>query len=186
MKILVPVKRVVDYNVKVRVKSDNSGVELDNVKMSMNPFDEIAVEEALRLKEKGVATEVIAISIGVSQVQETIRNALAMGADSGIFVEVNETLEPLNIAKIISSIATTTSKTFIFVGEKKSGKSSMITKFLEQQVKEEMPETTAMNYSSGIKLSSKDDKKVKVNVYELGGGRSFANLLESAMVGESI
>ncbi len=105
MKILVPVKRVVDYNVKVRVKSDNSGVELDNVKMSMNPFDEIAVEEALRLREKGVATEVIAISIGVSQVQETIRNALAMGADSGIFVEVNETLEPLNIAKIISSIA---------------------------------------------------------------------------------
>ena len=105
MKILVPVKRVVDYNVKVRVKSDNSGVELDNVKMSMNPFDEIAVEEALRLKEKGVATEVIAISIGVSQVQETIRNALAMGADSGIFVEVNETLEPLNIAKIISFIA---------------------------------------------------------------------------------
>ena len=105
LKILVPVKRVVDYNVKVRVKSDNSGVELDNVKMSMNPFDEIAVEEALRLKEKGVATEVIAISIGVSQVQETIRNALAMGADSGIFVEVIETLEPLNIAKIISSIA---------------------------------------------------------------------------------
>ena len=105
MKILVPVKRVVDYNVKVRVKSDNSGVELDNVKMSMNPFDEIAVEEALRLKEKGFATEVIAISIGVSQVQETIRNALAMGADSGIFVEVNETLEPLNIAKISSSVA---------------------------------------------------------------------------------
>ena len=105
MKILVPVKRVVDYNVKVRVKSDNSGVELDNVKMSMNPFDEIAVEEALRLKEKGFATEVIAISIGLSQVQETIRNALAMGADSGIFVEVNETLEPLNIAKIISSVA---------------------------------------------------------------------------------
>ena len=105
MKILVPVKRVVDYNVKVRVKSDNSGVELDNVKTSMNPFDEIAVEEALRLKEKGFATEVIAISIGVSQVQETIRNALAMGADSGIFVEVNETLEPLNIAKIISSVA---------------------------------------------------------------------------------
>ena len=86
---------------------------------------------------------------------------------------------------IISSIATTASKTFIFVGEKKSGKSSMITKFLEQQVKEEMPETTAMNYSSGIK-HNKDDKKVKVNVYELGGGRSFANLLESAMVGESI
>ena len=105
MKVLVPVKRVVDYNVKVRVKSDNSGVELDNVKMSMNPFDEIAVEEALRLKEKGIATEVIAISIGSTQVQETIRNALAMGADSGIFVEASNNLEPLNIAKIISSIA---------------------------------------------------------------------------------
>ena len=105
MKILVPVKRVVDYNVKVRVKNDNSGVELENVKMSMNPFDEIAVEEALRLKEKGIASEVVAISIGASQVQETIRNALAMGADSGIFVESNDNLEPLNIAKIISSIA---------------------------------------------------------------------------------
>ncbi len=105
MKVLVPVKRVVDYNVKVRVKSDNSGVELDNVKMSMNPFDEIAVEEALRLKEKGIVTEVIAISIGLTQVQETIRNALAMGADSGIFVEATNNLEPLNIAKIISSIA---------------------------------------------------------------------------------
>ena len=105
MKVLVPVKRVVDYNVKVRVKSDNSGVELDNVKMSMNPFDEIAVEEALRLKEKGIATEVIAISIGSTQVQETIRNALAMGADSGIFVEATNNLEPLNVAKIISSIA---------------------------------------------------------------------------------
>ena len=105
LKVLVPVKRVVDYNVKVRVKSDKSGVELDNVKMSMNPFDEIAVEEALRLKEKGIATEVIAISIGPTQVQETIRNALAMGADSGIFVEHNDNLEPLNVAKIIASIA---------------------------------------------------------------------------------
>ena len=105
MKVLVPVKRVVDYNVKVRVKSDKSGVELDNVKMSMNPFDEIAVEEALRLKEKGIATEVIAISIGSTQVQETIRNALAMGADSGIFIEATNNLEPLNIAKIISSVA---------------------------------------------------------------------------------
>ena len=105
MKVLVPVKRVVDYNVKVRVKIDNSDVELDNVKMSMNPFDEIAVEEALRLKEKGIANEVVAISIGASQVQETIRNALAMGADSGIFVESNDNLEPLNVAKIISSIA---------------------------------------------------------------------------------
>lgn len=117
MKVLVPVKRVVDYNVKVRVKSDNSGVELDNVKMSMNPFDEIAVEEALRLKEKGMVEEVIAISIGSSQVQETIRNALAMGADSGIFVETNELLEPLNIAKIISSIATRENFGLIILGK---------------------------------------------------------------------
>ena len=117
LKVLVPVKRVVDYNVKVRVKNDNSGVELDNVKMSMNPFDEIAVEEALRLKEKGLANEVIAISIGKSQVQETIRNALAMGADSGIFVEANETLEPLNVAKIISSITTKEKFDLILLGK---------------------------------------------------------------------
>ena len=117
LKILVPVKRVVDYNVKVRVKSDNTGIELDNVKMSMNPFDEIAVEEALRLKEKGIANEVIAISIGASQVQETIRNALAMGADSGIFVELNESFEPLNIAKIIASIAKKENIDLIILGK---------------------------------------------------------------------
>ena len=117
MKIFVPVKRVVDYNVKVRVKNDNSGVELDNVKMSMNPFDEIAVEEALRLKEKGIATEVIAISIGSTQVQETIRNALAMGADSGIFIEATNNLEPLNIAKIISSVAKKESIDLMILGK---------------------------------------------------------------------
>ena len=117
MKVLVPVKRVVDYNVKVRVKSDKSGVELDNVKMSMNPFDEIAVEEALRLKEKGIATEVIAISIGPTQVQETIRNALAMGADSGIFIEATNNLEPLNIAKIISSVAKKESIDLLILGK---------------------------------------------------------------------
>ena len=117
LKVLVPVKRVVDYNVKVRVKSDKSGVELDNVKMSMNPFDEIAVEEALRLKEKGIANEVIAISIGPTQVQETIRNALAMGADSGIFIEATNNLEPLNIAKIISSVAKKESIDLMILGK---------------------------------------------------------------------
>ena len=117
MKVLVPVKRVVDYNVKVRVKNDKSGVELDNVKMSMNPFDEIAVEEALRLKEKGIATDVIAISIGSTQVQETIRNALAMGADSGIFIEAKNDLEPLNIAKIISSVAKKESIDLMILGK---------------------------------------------------------------------
>src|SRR5690606_28731370 len=105
MKILVPVKRVVDFNVKIRVKADQSDVELANVKMSMNPFDEIAVEEAIRLKEAGKATEVIAISIGSKAVQETIRTALAMGADSGIHVEAEDMLEPLAVAKILKAVA---------------------------------------------------------------------------------
>ena len=117
MKALVCVKRVIDYNVKIRVKSDKTGVETENVKMSMNPFDEIAVEEALRLKEKGIATEVIAISIGPTQVQETIRNALAMGADSGIFIEATNNLEPLNIAKIISSVAKKESIDLMILGK---------------------------------------------------------------------
>src|SRR5512141_412405 len=95
MKILVPVKRVIDYNVKPRVKSDGSGVDLANVKMSMNPFDEIAVEEALRLREKGVATEVVAVSIGPAKAQETLRTALAMGADRAILVQTDQDLEPL-------------------------------------------------------------------------------------------
>ena len=104
MKVLVPVKRVIDYNVKVRVKPDGSGVELANVKMSMNPFDEIAVEEALRLREKGKATEVIAVSIGPQQAQETIRTALAMGADRGILVKVDGIVEPLAVAKILKAL----------------------------------------------------------------------------------
>jgi electron transfer flavoprotein beta subunit len=105
MKVLVPVKRVVDYNVKIRVKSDGSGVELANVKMSMNPFDEIAVEEAIRLKEAGKATEIVAVSIGPQQAQETIRTALAMGADRGILVKTDQTVEPLGVAKILKALA---------------------------------------------------------------------------------
>ncbi|MBC7580802.1 electron transfer flavoprotein subunit beta/FixA family protein [Tardiphaga sp.] len=104
MKVLVPVKRVVDYNVKVRVKSDGTGVELANVKMSMNPFDEIAVEEALRLKEAGKATEVVVVSIGPAQASETIRTGLAMGADRGILVKVDGAVEPLAVAKILKAI----------------------------------------------------------------------------------
>src|SRR6202050_5185302 len=104
MKVRVPVKRVIDFNVKVRVKADQSGVDLSNVKMSMNPFDEIAVEEALRLREKGKATEVIAVSIGPQQAQETIRTALAMGADRGILVKAEGTVEPLAVAKILKAI----------------------------------------------------------------------------------
>src|SRR6266496_4460001 len=104
MKILVPVKRVVDYNVKIRVKADGSGVELANVKMSMNPFDEIAVEEALRLKEKGAATEVVVVSIGPQQAAETIRTGLAMGADRGILVKADGVIEPLAVAKILKGV----------------------------------------------------------------------------------
>ncbi len=104
MKILVPVKRVVDYNVKVRVKSDGTGVDIANVKMSMNPFDEIAVEEAVRLKEKGVATEIIAVSCGVAQCQETLRTAMAIGADRAILVETTEDLQPLAVAKLLKAL----------------------------------------------------------------------------------
>jgi electron transfer flavoprotein beta subunit len=109
MKILVPVKRVVDYNVKLRVRSDGSGVDLSNVKMSMNPFDEIAVEEAIRLKEKGAATEIVAVSIGVKQASETLRTALAMGADRAILIEaaadVHRDIEPLAVAKLLAAVA---------------------------------------------------------------------------------
>jgi electron transfer flavoprotein beta subunit len=105
MKILVPVKRVVDYNVKVRVKADGSGVETQGVKMSMNPFDEIAVEEAVRLKEKGIATEIVAVSLGLANCAETIRTALAMGADRGILVETDVELQPLAVAKLLRAIA---------------------------------------------------------------------------------
>src|SRR5260221_4702072 len=104
MKVLVPVKRVVDFNVKVRVKSDNTGVDIANVKMSMNPFDEIAVEEAVRLKEKGVVTEVIAVSCGVTQCQETLRTAMAIGADRAILVETSDELQPLAVAKLLKAL----------------------------------------------------------------------------------
>ena len=105
MKALVAVKRVVDYNVKVRVKSDQTGVDIANVKMSMNPFDEIAVEEAVRLKEKGILTEVVVVSCGVTQFQETLRTAMAIGADRGILVETNEELQPLAVAKLLKALA---------------------------------------------------------------------------------
>ena len=117
MKVLVPVKRVVDYNVKVRVKSDGTGVELANVKMSMNPFDEIAVEEALRLKEAGKATEVVVVSIGPAQASETIRTGLAMGADRGILVKAEGNVEPLAVAKILKAVADAEKPGLIILGK---------------------------------------------------------------------
>ncbi len=117
MKILVPVKRVVDYNVKIRVKADGSGVDLANVKMSMNPFDEIAVEEALRLKEAGKATEVIVVTIGPAKADETLRTGLAMGADRGILVKTDETVEPLAVAKILAKIVAEEQPQLVIMGK---------------------------------------------------------------------
>ncbi|SEB18017.1 electron transfer flavoprotein subunit beta/FixA family protein, partial [Variovorax sp. YR216] len=117
MKILVPVKRVVDYNVKVRVKSDGTGVDIANVKMSMNPFDEIAVEEAVRLKEKGVATEIIAVSCGDSKCQETLRTAMAIGADRGILVETTEELQPLAVAKLLKALVDKEQPSLVILGK---------------------------------------------------------------------
>jgi electron transfer flavoprotein beta subunit len=117
MKVLVPIKRVVDYNVKIRVKPDQTGVDLANVKMSMNPFDEIGVEEAIRLKEKGVATEIIAVSVGPKETQETIRTALAMGADRGILVIAPADVEPIAVAKILAGIAKAESPQLIILGK---------------------------------------------------------------------
>ena len=117
MKVLVPVKRVVDYNVKIRVKADGSGVDLANVKMSMNPFDEIAVEEAIRLKEKGKATEIVAVSIGPQQAQETLRTALAMGADRAILVKTDGLVEPLAVAKILKAIVEKEAPGLVILGK---------------------------------------------------------------------
>ena len=117
MKALVAVKRVVDYNVKVRVKSDNSGMNVANVKMSMNPFDEIAVEEAVRLKEKGIVSEVIAVSCGVAQCQDTLRTAMAMGADRAILVESDEELQPLAVAKLLKALVDKEQPQLIFLGK---------------------------------------------------------------------
>lgn len=117
MKILVPVKRVLDYNVKPRVKSDGTGVDLANVKMSMNPFDEIGVEEAIRLKEKGVATEIIAVSVGPAKAQETLRTALAMGADRAILVQTDDAVEPLALAKIFKAIADAEQPGLVILGK---------------------------------------------------------------------
>ena len=117
MKALVPVKRVIDYNVKPRVKADGSGVDLANVKMSMNPFDEIAVEEAIRLKEAGKIDEIVAVSIGPAKAQETLRTALAMGADSAVLVETDETVEPLAVAKILKAVAAEVEPGLIILGK---------------------------------------------------------------------
>ena len=162
MKILVPVKRVVDYNVKVRVKKDETDVELDNVKMSMNPFDEIAVEEALRLKEKGVASEIIAVSIGLPEVQETIRNALAMGADSGIFVNCTSKLEPLSVAKILTSMCNKIKPDLVIMGKQAIDDDMNAT----GQMLSAMLNWGQATFASKLEIK---DKKIKVS-REIDGG----------------
>ena len=117
MKVLVPVKRVVDYNVKIRVKADGSGVDLANVKMSMNPFDEISVEQAIRMKEAGLVTEIVAVSIGPEKSQETIRTALAMGADRGILIQTDEIVEPINVAKLLKAVVAQENPGLVIVGK---------------------------------------------------------------------
>ncbi|WAC48170.1 electron transfer flavoprotein subunit beta/FixA family protein [Asticcacaulis sp. SL142] len=117
MKILVPVKRVIDYNVKVRVKADQTGVDLANVKMSMNPFDEIAVEEAVRLKEAGIATEIVAVSIGVAQCEAILRTALAMGADRGLLIQTDQDIEPLGIAKLLKAVIAEENPNIVLMGK---------------------------------------------------------------------
>src|SRR3546814_700325 len=117
MRVLVPVKRVLDYNVKPRVKADGSGVDLANVKMSMNPFDEIAVEEAIRLKEKGVVTEIVAVSVGEQKCQETLRTALAMGADRAIHVQTDDRVEPLGVAKLLAKIVEEEAPELVILGK---------------------------------------------------------------------
>lgn len=174
MKVLVPVKRVVDYNVKVRVKSDQSGVDIANVKMSMNPFDEIAVEEATRLKEAGKATEIIAVSCGILQSQETLRTAMAIGADRGILVETDVELQPLAVAKLLKAIADKEQPQLIILGKQAidddaNQTGQMLAALLD------WPQAT---YASKVEV---DGDKVKVT-REVDGGLEIVSLTLPAII----
>jgi len=162
MKLLVPVKRVIDYNVKVRVKSDNTGVETSNIKMSMNPFDEIAVEEAVRMKEAGTAAEIIAVSMGVQQCQETIRTALAMGADRGIHVKCDDELQPLAVAKLLKALVDKESPDLVILGKQAIDDDSNQT----GQMLAALLDWPQGTFASGVELS---DGKARV-IREVDGG----------------
>src|SRR5471030_747021 len=162
MKILVPVKRVVDFNVKIRVKPDGSGVELANIKMSMNPFDEIAVEEAIRLKEAGKATEIVAVSIGPAQASETLRTALAMGADRAILVQTAEDLEPLAVAKVLKALIAKESPDLVIMGKQAiDGDNNAVGQMLATLL--DWPQAT---FASAIEISGKKAKVTR----EVDGG----------------
>ena len=174
MKVIVPVKRVVDYNVKVRVKSDGSGVDIANVKMSMNPFDEIAVEEAVRLKEKGVASEVIAVSCGVTQCQETLRTAMAIGADRAILVETAEELQPLAVAKLLKALVDEEQPGLVILGKQTiDGDANQTGQMLTTLA--ELPQGT---FASKVEVDSD-----KVNVTrEVDGGLETVSLSLPAVI----
>ena len=174
MKILVPIKRVVDYNVKIKVKSDNSGVDLENVKMSMNPFDEIAVEEAVRLKEKKICNEITAISIGSAKSEETLRTALAVGADKGILVETEENVQPLEVAKILKEIINKNSPDLVLMGK--------------QAIDDDSNQTGQMlsallGWPQGTFASKLEINEKKINVRrEIDGGLETLNMELPAIV----
>ena len=174
MKVLVPVKRVVDYNVKVRVKGDGSGVELANVKMSMNPFDEIAVEEALRLKEGGKATEVVVVSIGPAQASETIRTGLAMGADRGILVKAEGSVEPLAVAKILKKVAEEEQPGLIILGKQAIDDDSNQT----GQMLAALLGWAQATFASKLEVEGSDFKVTR----EVGGGLQTVKLKGPAIV----
>ncbi|OLF71823.1 electron transfer flavoprotein subunit beta [Maricaulis sp. W15] len=174
MKILVPVKRVVDYNVKVRVKPDQTGVDLANVKMSMNPFCEIAVEEAIRLKEKGVAEEIIVVSIGPAQAQETIRTALAMGADRGILIQTDDAVEPLAVSKLLKAVVDEESPEIVLLGKQAiDGDNNQTGQMLAALL--EWPQGT---FASEVEIA---DGKAKVT-REIDGGLQTLSLTLPAVV----
>ena len=162
MKVLVPVKRVIDYNVKARVKADGSGVDLANVKMSMNPFCEIAVEEAVRLKEKGIATEIVIVSIGPAQAQETIRTALAMGGDRGLLIQSDTDLEPLAVAKLLAAVVKEESPNLVLMGKQAiDGDNNAVGQMLAALL--DWPQAT---FASAIELSASSAKVTR----EVDGG----------------
>jgi electron transfer flavoprotein beta subunit len=174
MKVLVPVKRVIDYNVKPRVKPDNTGVDLANVKMSMNPFCEIAVEEAVRLKEKGAVTEIVAVSVGPTQAQETLRTALAMGADRAILVQSDQDLEPLAVAKVLKAIVGEESPNLVILGKQAiDGDNNAVGQMLAALL--DWPQAT---FASKIELSA--DKAVVTR--EIDGGLQTLDVALPAVV----
>ena len=178
MKILVPVKRVVDYNVKVRVKADGSGVDLANVKMSMNPFDEIAIEEAVRLKEAGIATEVIAVSCGVAACQETLRTAMAIGADRGILVETDVDLQPLAVAKLLKALCDKEQPQLVICGKQAIDDDANQTGQMLAAL-QNWPQAT---FASKVVISEVSGKKIAAVTREIDGGLETLEISLPAVV----